>query len=138
LEWDTRQHGGDNDDDGNGEHDLRQTGPSQPKTGSVAEQMGDSDRALSAYENALRHNPHSLDGLTQVAGIARIRENYSKVRYDVPIKFCFSLSLLFFIQYLPFWVSVSFQFQFKLNQFIWVIWHVAACLDLGFNPSVLL
>ncbi|KAI5120544.1 hypothetical protein M0805_000273 [Coniferiporia weirii] len=46
--------------------------------GSVAEQMGDLDRALSAYECALRHNPHSLPGLTQVAGIARIRENYSK------------------------------------------------------------
>ncbi|KAH8120724.1 hypothetical protein DFH11DRAFT_1500001 [Phellopilus nigrolimitatus] len=46
--------------------------------GSVAEQMGDLDRALSAYESALRHNPHSLPGLTQVAGIARIRENYSK------------------------------------------------------------
>ena len=41
--------------------------------------MGDTDRALSAYENALRHNPHSMEGLTQVAGIARIRENYSKV-----------------------------------------------------------
>ena len=47
--------------------------------GTVAEQMGDLDRALSAYENALRHNPHSLPGLTNVAGIARIRENYSKV-----------------------------------------------------------
>ncbi|EJD04484.1 uncharacterized protein FOMMEDRAFT_19703 [Fomitiporia mediterranea MF3/22] len=46
--------------------------------GSVAEQMGDLDRALSAYERALQHNPNSLPGLTQVAGIARIRENYSK------------------------------------------------------------
>ncbi|KLO11276.1 hypothetical protein SCHPADRAFT_906143 [Schizopora paradoxa] len=46
--------------------------------GSVAENIGDLDRALSAYENALRHNPHSLSGLTQVAGIARIRENYVK------------------------------------------------------------
>lgn len=46
----------------------------------MAEQIGDLDRALSAYENALRHNPHSLPGLTQVAGIARIRENYVKVR----------------------------------------------------------
>ena len=57
--------------------------------GAVAEQIGDLDRALSAYENALRHNPHSLAGLTQVAGIARIRENYTKVSrlffsYDVP------------------------------------------------------
>lgn len=42
--------------------------------------MGDLDRALSAFEAALRHNPHSVAGLTQVAGIARIRENYTKVR----------------------------------------------------------
>ncbi|KAJ7071587.1 TPR-like protein [Mycena amicta] len=46
--------------------------------GRVAEQMGDLDHALSAYENALRHNPMSLAGLTQVAGIARIKENYPK------------------------------------------------------------
>lgn len=47
--------------------------------GRVAEQMGDLEHALSAYENALRHNPMSLPGLTQVAGIARIKENYPKV-----------------------------------------------------------
>ncbi|KAJ8520371.1 hypothetical protein ONZ45_g2815 [Pleurotus djamor] len=46
--------------------------------GRVAEQMADLDHALSAYENALRHNPVSLAGLTQVAGIARIKENYPK------------------------------------------------------------
>ncbi|KAI0252658.1 hypothetical protein BJV78DRAFT_1281512 [Lactifluus subvellereus] len=44
--------------------------------GSVAEQMGDLEHAATAYENALRHNPMSIPGLTQVAGIARIRENY--------------------------------------------------------------
>ncbi|EIM83322.1 TPR-like protein [Stereum hirsutum FP-91666 SS1] len=38
--------------------------------------MGDLEHALSAYENALRHNPMSIPGLTQVAGIARIKENY--------------------------------------------------------------
>lgn len=43
--------------------------------------MGDLEHALSAYENALRHNPMSLSGLTQVAGIARIKENYSKVSF---------------------------------------------------------
>ena len=48
--------------------------------GRVAEQMGNLELALSAYENALRHNPMSLSGLTQVAGIARIKENYPKVR----------------------------------------------------------
>ncbi|KDQ54958.1 hypothetical protein JAAARDRAFT_196330 [Jaapia argillacea MUCL 33604] len=46
--------------------------------GRVAEQMNDHEHALSAYENALRHNPNSLTGLTQVAGIARIKENYPK------------------------------------------------------------
>ncbi|KAF9808700.1 hypothetical protein IEO21_07787 [Rhodonia placenta] len=46
--------------------------------GRVAEQMGNLEHALSAYENALRHNPMSLSGLTQVAGIARIKENYPK------------------------------------------------------------
>ncbi|KAJ7226106.1 TPR-like protein [Mycena pura] len=40
--------------------------------------MGDLDHALSAYESALRHNPMSMAGLTQVAGIARIKENYPK------------------------------------------------------------
>ncbi|KAJ7293912.1 TPR-like protein [Mycena rebaudengoi] len=51
---------------------------SRVRTGRVAEQMGDLEHALSAYENALRHNPLSLSGLTQVAGIARIKENYPK------------------------------------------------------------
>lgn len=45
----------------------------------MAEQMGDLDHALSAYENALRHNPMSMSGLQQVAGISRIKENYPKV-----------------------------------------------------------
>ena len=44
--------------------------------------MGNLELALSAYENALRHNPMSLAGLTQVAGIARIKENYPKVRFS--------------------------------------------------------
>ncbi|GLB36610.1 putative tetratricopeptide repeat [Lyophyllum shimeji] len=46
--------------------------------GRVAEQMGDLEHALTAYENALRHNPMSLSGLTQVAGIFRIKENYPR------------------------------------------------------------
>lgn len=49
------------------------------QTGRVAEQMGNLEHALSAYENALRHNPNSLPGLIQVAGIARIKEDYQKV-----------------------------------------------------------
>lgn len=50
------------------------------RKGSVAEQMGDLEHAATAYENALRHNPMSIPGLTQVAGIARIKENYPMVR----------------------------------------------------------
>ncbi|KAG5732078.1 General transcriptional corepressor ssn6 [Termitomyces sp. T112] len=46
--------------------------------GRVAEQMGDLEHALTAYENALRHNSMSLSGLTQVAGIFRIKENYPR------------------------------------------------------------
>lgn len=42
--------------------------------------MGNLEHALSAFENALRHNPNSLPGLIQVAGIARIKEDYQKVR----------------------------------------------------------
>ena len=41
--------------------------------------MGDLEHAANAYENALRHNPMSIPGLTQVAGIARIKENYPMV-----------------------------------------------------------
>ena len=53
------------------------------QTGRVAEQMGNLEHALSAYENALRHNPNSLPGLIQVAGIARIKEDYQKVGRDL-------------------------------------------------------
>ena len=38
---------------------------------SIAEQMGDLEHALSAYENALQHNPVLLE-LTHVAGVARL------------------------------------------------------------------
>jgi len=61
--------------------------------GRVAEQMGDLEHALSAYENALRHNPMSLSGLTQVAGIARIKENYPKVKF-FPSPFEFAAALM--------------------------------------------
>lgn len=55
--------------------------------------MGDLDHALSAYENALRHNPMSMSGLQQVAGISRIKENYPKVRALL------SISLLDFLTF---------------------------------------
>jgi glucose repression mediator protein len=54
--------------------------------GSVAEQMGDLEHALSAYENALRHNAYSIPGLTQVAGIARVKENFQMVRPHTSIR----------------------------------------------------
>ncbi len=50
-------------------------------TGAVSEQLSDTDRALTAYENALRHNPASVSALTQVGGIARGKEDFAKVGY---------------------------------------------------------
>ncbi|KAG8899839.1 glucose repression mediator protein [Tulasnella sp. 408] len=46
--------------------------------GNLAEQMNDPDRAENAYENALRHNPESERALTQVASIARSRDDFGK------------------------------------------------------------
>jgi glucose repression mediator protein len=46
--------------------------------GAVSEQLSDTTRALVAYENALRHNPMSVSALTQVAGIARSKEEFPK------------------------------------------------------------
>ncbi|WVQ80406.1 hypothetical protein IAT38_002511 [Cryptococcus sp. DSM 104549] len=46
--------------------------------GAVAEGMNDQDRAVSAFENALRHNPSSLLGLNAVASIARSRDQFDK------------------------------------------------------------
>jgi len=47
-------------------------------SGAVAEQMQDQDRAMAAFENALRHNPNSVLGLNAVASIARSRDNFDK------------------------------------------------------------
>ncbi|WWC85558.1 uncharacterized protein L201_000422 [Kwoniella dendrophila CBS 6074] len=46
--------------------------------GAVAEGMNNPDRALTAFENALRHNPSSVLGLNAVASIARSRDNFDK------------------------------------------------------------
>ncbi|WVW81527.1 hypothetical protein I302_103522 [Kwoniella bestiolae CBS 10118] len=46
--------------------------------GAVAEGMNNPDRALTAFENALRHNPASVLGLNAVASIARSRDNFDK------------------------------------------------------------
>jgi general transcriptional corepressor CYC8 len=55
--------------------------------------MGDLEHAATAYENALRHNPMSIPGLTQVAGIARIKENYPMVRSLLQLQLTASASI---------------------------------------------
>ena len=40
--------------------------------------MQDQDRALVAFENALRHKPTSILGLNAVASIARSRDEFDK------------------------------------------------------------
>ncbi|KAJ2388353.1 glucose repression mediator protein, partial [Coemansia sp. RSA 2559] len=46
--------------------------------GSISEFMNEPDRALSAYDSALRHNPYSQTALTQIANIYRSREDFEK------------------------------------------------------------
>jgi glucose repression mediator protein len=67
-----------------GDQDLMNAFPytqfflSMTLSGAVSEQLSDTTRALVAYENALRHNPMSVSALTQVAGIARSKEEFPK------------------------------------------------------------
>lgn len=42
--------------------------------------MGDQEGSLAAYENAVRHNPKSIEALLRVASLARSREDLVKVR----------------------------------------------------------
>lgn len=49
--------------------------------GGLAERMGDLEGSLNAYENAIRHNPKSIDALLRVASIARSREDLGKVHF---------------------------------------------------------
>lgn len=46
--------------------------------GSTAETLGDVDRAVAAYESALRHNAYCVDALAAVATICRSREEFKK------------------------------------------------------------
>ncbi|KAJ2745915.1 glucose repression mediator protein [Coemansia sp. BCRC 34301] len=46
--------------------------------GSLAELMGEHERALVAYDNALRYNPYSQIALSQIASIYRSREDFEK------------------------------------------------------------
>jgi hypothetical protein len=58
--------------------------------GAVSEQLNDTDRANAAYEHALRHNPTSVSALTQVAGMARVKEDFHKVSLHPPSFACLS------------------------------------------------
>ncbi|KAJ2161674.1 glucose repression mediator protein [Coemansia sp. RSA 552] len=46
--------------------------------GTLAESMNEPERAMTAYDNALRHNPYSQAALTQIANIYRGREEFEK------------------------------------------------------------
>lgn len=46
--------------------------------GSLSEQVNEPERALVAYDNALRHNPYSQTALTQIANIYRSQEKFEK------------------------------------------------------------
>ncbi|KAG0757923.1 hypothetical protein G6F57_009472 [Rhizopus arrhizus] len=48
------------------------------KLGNLAEMMMDWDRALNAYESALRHNPYSIPALSHIASLCRGREQFGK------------------------------------------------------------
>lgn len=42
--------------------------------------MEDYDRAIAAYESALRHNPYSIPAMSAIAGVYRTLDRFSKVR----------------------------------------------------------
>lgn len=44
--------------------------------------MTDYDRAGNCYEQALRHNPYSVQALSQIASLCRGREQFSKVKKE--------------------------------------------------------
>ncbi|KAG0281428.1 glucose repression mediator protein [Linnemannia exigua] len=46
--------------------------------GSLAESMGEFDRAMNSYESALRHNYQSVNALNLIAELYRSRENFPK------------------------------------------------------------
>ncbi|CAG8767250.1 6883_t:CDS:2, partial [Cetraspora pellucida] len=46
--------------------------------GSAAELMQEYDRALNAYESALRHNSYSIPALSSIAALCRGREQFPK------------------------------------------------------------
>ncbi|BFZ58184.1 glucose repression mediator protein [Savitreella phatthalungensis] len=48
------------------------------QVGKVAEMMNDLDRAMAAYESALRQNPYSIPAMSQIAAILRAREQFPR------------------------------------------------------------
>lgn len=46
--------------------------------GGLAERMGDDENSLKAFENALRHNPKSIEALLKVASISRSRDDLAR------------------------------------------------------------
>ncbi|TGZ84967.1 TPR-like protein [Ascodesmis nigricans] len=46
--------------------------------GSLTENMGDLDRAMHAYESALRHNPYSIPAMNSISCILRTKEQFPK------------------------------------------------------------
>eukprot|EP00158_Paraphelidium_tribonemae_P007968 Partr_v1_DN28415_c1_g1_i2_m41099 putative involved in the repression of many genes in a wide variety of physiological processes. May also be involved in the derepression of at least some target genes. The complex is recruited to target genes by interaction with DNA-bound transcriptional repressors. The complex recruits histone deacetylases to produce a repressive chromatin structure, interacts with hypoacetylated N-terminal tails of histones H3 and H4 that have been programmed for repression by len=46
--------------------------------GGMSESFGDLDRAMNAYESALRNNPYSVPALTQIAAVYRTRDQFVK------------------------------------------------------------
>ncbi|CCG85040.1 protein of unknown function [Taphrina deformans PYCC 5710] len=49
------------------------------RLGKLAELMNDLDRAMVAYESALRQNPYSIPAMNQIATILRAREQFPRV-----------------------------------------------------------
>ncbi|ODQ74569.1 hypothetical protein LIPSTDRAFT_81159 [Lipomyces starkeyi NRRL Y-11557] len=46
--------------------------------GNIADMMGDHDRAMHAYEAALRHNPYSIPAMSAIANILRQKEQFAR------------------------------------------------------------
>ncbi|ODQ64266.1 hypothetical protein NADFUDRAFT_47515 [Nadsonia fulvescens var. elongata DSM 6958] len=46
--------------------------------GSLAELLGEHEKAVQAYDSALRHSPYSIPALTAIAGLYRSKEMFSK------------------------------------------------------------
>jgi tetratricopeptide (TPR) repeat protein len=57
-------------------------------SGSAAEAMEDYERAIAAYESALRHNPYSVPAMNAIAGVHRTMDRFEKVRNLETLMLC--------------------------------------------------